>query len=70
VNGSSPNSDAIWAYFMGAVLFLNEDEGVCELVVSVDADDPVRIRETEASAPMNLDNGGRKIERPGYQLWA
>jgi len=47
----------------GAVLFLNEDDGVWELV-TMDADDPVRVWKTESEALRELADDGWKIEGP------
>jgi hypothetical protein len=47
----------------GAVLFLNEDEGVWELV-TMNADDPALVWETEADALRDLAKDGWKIEGP------
>ncbi len=47
----------------GAVLFLNEDEGVWELVTGA-TDDPVIVWEEEADALRDLTRDGWKIEGP------
>ena len=47
----------------GAVLFLNEGEGVWELI-SGDADDPAMVWEEEADALRDLTQDGWKIEGP------
>jgi len=47
----------------GAVLFLNEDEGVWELVTP-DANDPVMVWNEESGALRDLARDGWKIEGP------